>query len=69
MVAEEEIVYECEICGKNVKVLNGAIPECCDRPMKQKMIQNSAPICIQASHSENARPMNDEEACDDGRAG
>jgi len=63
MVDEE--TYECENCGKTVKVSNGKTPECCDKPMKKVPLN----ICIQPAHAEHARPMEDEDACDEGRAG
>lgn len=63
MTKEEK--FECENCGKTVKVLNGKIPECCDKPMKKLPLD----VCLQPAHAEHARPMEDEDACDDGRAG
>jgi hypothetical protein len=57
--------YKCESCGKIVKVKEGIVPKCCGKPMKQLPLN----ICIQPAHAENARPMDDEEPCDDGRAG
>lgn len=63
MTKEEK--FECENCGKTVKVSNGKIPECCDKPMKKLPLD----VCLQPAHAEHARPMEDEDACDDGRAG
>ena len=59
---EEE--YQCDICNR--KTLSyGGIPSCCGKPMKK--IPNN--ICIEPEDAEHARPMEDEDACDDGRAG
>ena len=57
--------YKCETCGKIVKSKKGSVPKCCGKPMKQLPLD----ICIQPAHAEHARPMEDEEPCDDGRAG
>ena len=61
----EEITYRCEDCDKIVKVSDGEVPECCGKPMKQLPLD----ICLQPAHAEHARPMDDEDACDDFRAG
>ena len=60
-----EVTYECENCGKTVKVSDGAIPECCGKPMTKMPLD----VCIQPAHAEHSRPMDAEDACDDGRAG
>ena len=60
-----EETYKCEKCGKTVKTSDENIPECCNQPMKKMKLD----ICIQPSHAEHARPMEDEDACDDFRAG
>ncbi len=57
--------YKCELCGKNIEVTDGMVPSCCGKPMKKMPLD----ICIQPAHAEHARPMDDENACDDGRAG
>ena len=57
--------FKCEICGKTVSVSDDSIPSCCDKPMKQLPLD----VCLQPAHAEHTRPMNDEEPCDDGRAG
>jgi hypothetical protein len=57
--------YECENCGKTVKVSTGSTPKCCGKAMKKLDLD----VCLQPAHAEHARPMNNEEACDDGRAG
>lgn len=60
---EEE--FECKNCGKKIKVSDDKIPECCGKQMKKVSLD----ICIQPAHAEHARPMENENACDDGRAG
>jgi hypothetical protein len=60
---EEE--YECESCGKTIKIKNGKIPDCCGKTMKK----SSVDICVQPAHAEHSRPMDAEDPCDDGRAG
>ncbi len=61
----KEEIYKCKNCGKTVKVSDGKIPSCCDEPMEKIPLD----ICTQPAHAENARPMEPEEPCDDGRAG
>jgi hypothetical protein len=56
--------YKCEVCGK-ISLSDKKIPKCCGKPMKQLPLD----ICVQPAHSEHARPMEDEDVCDDGRAG
>jgi len=60
-----EETYECEDCGKTVKVKDGETPDCCGKSMKKVSVD----ICVQPAHAEHARPMDDEDPCDDGRAG
>ena len=62
---KEEVTFQCEYCRKKIKVLNGKIPECCDKPMKKVSLD----VCTQPAHAEHARPMENEDVCDDGRAG
>ena len=57
--------YKCEDCGKTVKVSGGETPECCGKPMKKLPLD----ICLQPAHAEHARPMDEENACDDFRSG
>ena len=57
--------YECEICGKKIKIKDGRAPNCCGKPMKKMSLD----ICTQPAHAEHARPMDNEDACDDGRSG
>jgi hypothetical protein len=57
--------YKCEDCGKTIEIKDGKVPICCGKPMKKIPLD----ICLQPAHAEHARPMEDEDACDDGRAG
>ena len=58
--------YECKSCKRTATVKDGKpTPECCGKPMKQLPLD----FCIQPAHAENARPMETEEPCGDGRAG
>ena len=61
----KEETYECKNCGKIVRVSDGKVPLCCDKPMEKLPIE----ICTQPAHAETARPMNEEDVCDDGRGG
>ena len=60
-----EETYECKNCSKKVTVSDGKTPSCCGKTMDKLSLD----ACIQPPHAEHARPMNDEDACDDGRAG
>jgi hypothetical protein len=60
-----EKTYECEECGKRIKSSTSEKPECCGKPMKQLPLD----ICLQPSHAEHTRLMENDEPCDDGRAG
>ena len=57
--------YKCENCGKKIITKDKKVPKCCGKPMKQKPLD----VCIQPSHAEHARTMENEEPCNDGRAG
>ena len=57
--------YKCDECGKTVEVTDEDIPSCCNKPMKKISLD----VCTQPAHAEHSRPMDDENACDDGRAG
>jgi hypothetical protein len=57
--------YKCEKCGKTTEKSNGEEPICCGEPMKKVSLD----VCIQPAHAEHSRPMDEENACDDGRAG
>ena len=61
----KEVTYECENCGKTIKVKKGVKPKCCDKLMKNISLD----ICTQPAHAEHSRPMEEENACDDFRAG
>jgi len=61
----KEETYQCEICGKTVKSSGKKIPLCCNKPMKKLPLE----VCLQPAHAEHARPMMNEDACDEGRAG
>jgi len=59
--------FECLSCKRIAFVEEGeSIPECCGKQMKKKMPRE---ICLQPSHAEHARPMEDEDACDEFRDG
>ncbi len=60
----DEKTYECEECRKKI-ITSKETPECCGKTMKQLPLD----FCSQPAHAENARPMESEEPCDDGRAG
>jgi len=61
----DEIEYKCLSCGGTATAI-GDIPICCGRPM----VKVSLDACVSAGASaEHARPMDDEEPCDDSRAG
>jgi hypothetical protein len=61
----EEETYECIKCGKRIKTSKGKSPKCCNISMKTIPLD----ICIQPAHAEHARPMDEENACDDFRGG
>ena len=59
--------YQCEECGETSIVYDDSgAPKCCGKPMKQLGISG----CMSAPASaEHARPMDEEEPCDDNRKG
>ena len=58
--------YQCDKCKKKTIVKDDKItPSCCGKSMKKISVD----ICLQPDHPEHARPMNDEEPCDDFRGG
>ena len=62
----EEKTYECQSCKRTVTVkIEEKTPVCCGKTMQE----TTKKICIQPAHAEHARPMEDEDACDDFRAG
>ena len=62
---KKEIKYECKDCGKQAKSSDGKNPECCGKPMKQVPLAS----CIQPHDAEYAGPFEEDEPCDNGRAG
>jgi len=59
--------YECVTCKCTTTISKDNVsPTCCGKPMKKKMPQE---ICLQPTHAERARPMDDEDACDEFREG
>ena len=60
-----EAKFKCKICGKTLNTSEEQTPICCNQPMDKKPLD----ICTQPAHAEHARPMEEEDACDDGRAG
>ena len=62
----KEEKYKCLTCKRTATIKeNEEIPECCGKPMK-KMPRE---ICLQPAHAEHARPMENDEPCDDFRSG
>lgn len=57
--------YQCSECGKKTIVDDKRIPICCNKNMQEVPLD----ICTQPAHAEHTRPMNNEDACDDFRAG
>jgi len=57
--------YKCKECGKTIDITDEKVPNCCGKPMEKVPLD----ICTQPAHAEHARPMDEENACDDGRAG
>jgi len=43
----EEKTYECENCGKKIKVSDGKVPDCCGKSMKKLPLD----ICTQPAHA------------------
>ena len=54
--------YKCEVCGNVISSSGKKIPMCCSKPMKQLPL----PLCLNPAHAEHARPMDKDDACDDG---
>ena len=62
---DDHVIYECSNCKNNVILKEGEDPpECC----KEKMTPLQACTSDHAM-AEHARPMEEEEPCDDGRSG
>jgi DNA-directed RNA polymerase subunit RPC12/RpoP len=59
--------YECVTCKRSVTVEDpNEAPNCCGKRMRKKKARE---ICLQPAHAEHARPMEDEDACDEFRGG
>lgn len=59
--------YECASCKRTAYVEDSReTPTCCGQPMVKK---EEREICLQPTHAEHARPMEEESACDEFRAG
>jgi len=62
-----EVTYKCLSCKRTATTDEDEKPPiCCGKEMKRVMPRT---ICLQPSHAEHARPMEDEEPCDDFRGG
>ncbi len=59
----KEVQYTCKSCGKTAMAPEGQAPTCCGLPMEPMN------VCTTADTAEHARPFNEDEPCDDGRAG
>ncbi len=58
--------YECLTCKRTATVEEDETPPtCCGKTMKKV----SKEICLQPAHPEHARPMERDDACDEGRSG
>lgn len=60
-------MYRCVSCKKTIPVdeVEENEPTCCGRPMEEVPEE----LCTQPAQPEHARPMREDEPCDDGRAG
>ncbi len=58
-----DIKYICKQCGKEAMAPEGQPPECCGEPMEPM------DVCTLTETAEQDRPFNEDEPCDDGRAG
>jgi hypothetical protein len=57
--------YECMTCRRTVTIEEDKNPPiCCGKPMKKNLPRE---ICLQPAQSEHARPMENEDACDEFR--
>ena len=56
--------FKCATCGKTIET-DGSIPQCCGQQMKEFKKE----ACTKPFNPEAQRPMEDEDACDDFRAG
>lgn len=65
-MAHTEYRYRCFSCSKIREYREGEpVPICCDGPMEVEPL----PPCTTAAHPEMARNVDEDEPCDDGRAG
>jgi len=60
-----KVAYRCKNCGAELIITDGAIPICCNKPMKEIPLE----VCTQPAHAEHASPMESEGPCDEGREG
>ena len=61
---KEKLTYKCSICGKMTDVEGKEkVPECCGMPMEK------LPSCTKTLTAEHARFTDEDEPCNDGRAG
>ena len=59
--------YECATCRRTATITEDEhAPICCGKTMNRRIPRE---ICLQPTHAEHARPMEDEDACDEFRAG
>lgn len=63
---EDNCIFNCEVCGTNVKAKSSDAPECCHQPMKKVVPMDQCQASFTAEHS---RFDDNDEPCDDGRAG
>ena len=66
---DDNCIFNCEACGKQMEALRECPPECCGKQMVEKSAE-PLPFCQTASDPEHARFDDDfGEPCDDGRSG
>jgi len=59
-----KVSYKCDSCGKKIEINDiEENPICCGKPMKQFPLD----VCLHPNDPEAARPMRDDEPCDQGR--
>lgn len=63
---EKKKTYQCKTCRKAVYGEAEDVPECCGEEMA---VVGDPNTCTQSSTAEHARAGNNDEPCDDGRAG
>ncbi|MFH1014061.1 MAG: hypothetical protein V1769_06105 [Thermoplasmatota archaeon] len=59
-------MYECDTCGRKTTTYDGSIPKCCGKPMTRILPLD---VCTQPHSAEYSGPFEEDEPCDDGRAG